>query len=237
MQLNTLPNFKSIALDLLTNRQCLLIKGHLVDMTNRSNDYFLSFTLLDLKFFPGLRIIDNFSDCISFNVCDKEKDNKSRIHQLDEIVLESSSSLSVTIIASDMSIKNNIAMSIAHIHTYNKPLTKTIHHVVLITSTEAELFVIRYGINQAINFNNIAKIIVVTDFIHAARKIFDSLVYLYQIQLATILSKLHKFFNYHKDNFIEFWKCPSCFKWCLHSKVDKETKSLNITPLYLCKSS
>ena len=147
LQLNILPNFKSIALDLLTNRQYLLIKGHLVDMANRSNDCFLSFTLLDLKFFPRLRIIDNFSDCISFNVCDKEKDNKSHIHQLDEIVLESSSSFSVTIIASDMSIKNNIAMSIVHIYTYNKPLTKTIHHVVLITSTAAELFAIRYGIN------------------------------------------------------------------------------------------
>ena len=195
-------------------------------MANRSNDCFSSFTPLDLEFSSGLRIIDNFSDCISFNICDKEKDNKSCIYQLDEIVLESSSSLSVIIIASDMNIKNNV----------NKPLTKTIHHIVLITSTEAELFAIRYGINQAINFNNIAKIIVVTDFIHAARKIFDSSVHLYQIQSAAILSKLHKFFNYHKDNFIEFWKCPSCFKWCLYGKVDKETKLLHITPLYPCKS-
>jgi len=72
-----------------------------------------------------------------------------------------------------MSIKNNVAMSIAYIHIYNKPLTKMIHHVVLITSTEAELFAIRCSINQAMNFNNIAKIIIVTDFIHAARKIFD----------------------------------------------------------------
>ena len=79
-----------------------------------------------------------------------------------------------------------------------------IHHAVFVTSTEAELFAIRYGINQAMNFNNIAKIIVVTDSIHAARKIFDLSVYSYQIQLAAVLSELHKFFNHHKDNSIEF---------------------------------
>ena len=112
-----------------------------------------------------------------------------------------------------------------------------IHHVVLITSTEAELFAIRCSINQAMNFNNIAKIIIVTDFIHAARKIFDLWVHLYQIQSVVILSELCKFFNYHKDNFIEFWECPSCLKWCLHDKVDKEIKLLNLTPLYSYKLS
>jgi len=95
------------------------------------------------------------------------------------MVLKSSLPPSVAIIASDMSIKNNVTTFIAHIHTYNKPLTKMIHHAVLVTSTEAELFVIRCGINQAMNLNNIAKIIVVTDSIHAARKIFDSSVHPY----------------------------------------------------------
>ena len=112
-----------------------------------------------------------------------------------------------------------------------------IHHAVFVTSTEAELFAIRYGINQATNFNNIAKIIVITDSIHVARKIFDPSVHPYQIQSAAILSELHKFFNHYKDNSIEFWKCLSCLKWCLHDKVDKETKSFNLTPLYPCKSS
>ena len=43
-----------------------------------------------------------------------------------------------------------------------------------ITSTKAELFAIRYGINQACNKENISKIIIVTNSIHAARKIFDN---------------------------------------------------------------
>ena len=168
--------------------------------------------LLILNFFPGLRVIDNFSYCISFNIYDKEKDNKFHAHQLDAMVLESSLSSSVAIIASDVSIKNNVATSIMHIHTYNKPITKTIHHMVHVTSTEAELFAIRCGINQTTDFNDVAKIIVVTNSIHAARKIFDLLVYLYQIQSAAILSELHKFFNHHENNSIEFWECPSHFK-------------------------
>ena len=153
------------------------------------------------------------------------------------MVLKSSSSSSVAIIASDASIKNNVATSIVHIYTYSKPLTKTIHYTVLITSTKAELFAIRCGINQATNLNNIAKIIVVTDSIHAARKIFNSSVHSYQIQSAAILYKLCNFFNCHEDNTIEFWECPSHLKWCLYNKVDKGTKSFNLTLLYSCKSS
>jgi len=95
------------------------------------------------------------------------------------MVLESSSFPSVAIIASDASIKNNIATSIAHIHIVDKPLTKIVHHAVNVTSTEVELFAIRYGINKTLHFNNISKIIVITNFIHVAYKIFDSLAHLY----------------------------------------------------------
>jgi len=128
------------------------------------------------------------------------------------MVLESSSFSLIAIIASDMSIKNNVATSIMHIYTYNKPLTKTIHHTVLVTSTKAELFAIRCSINQATNSNDITKIIVVTDSIHATRKIFDPSVHPYQVQSAAILSELCNFFNCHKGNTIEFWECPSCLK-------------------------
>jgi len=237
LRLNTFPNLKSVALNLLTNQQQSLVKGHLVDIANRSNKCFLDFAPLDLEFSPGFRVIDYFSDCISFNFCNKDKDDTSCTHQLNKIVLKSSSSPSVAIIASDASIKNNVATSITYIHTYKKPLTKTVYHVVLITSTKAELFAIRCGINQAMNLNNIAKIIVVTNSIHVARKIFDSSVYPYQIQSAAILYKLHNFFNCYEDNIIEFWECPSQLKWCLHNRVDKKTKSFNLTPLYPCKSS
>ena len=141
-------------------------------MANRFNECFLSFIPLHSEFSPRLRVIDNFSDHISFNICNKGKDNKSHAHQLDDMVLESSSSSSTAIIVSDASIKNNVNTSISHMHINNKPLTKTIHHAVHITSTKAELFAIRCGINQTTNFDNMSKIIVITDSIHAVRKFF-----------------------------------------------------------------
>ena len=72
-QLNSSSNLNSIALNSLTNRQCSLVKGHLVDIANRSNKYFPSFSPLDLEFSPGLRVIDKFSEHISFNICNKKK--------------------------------------------------------------------------------------------------------------------------------------------------------------------
>ena len=149
----------------------------MVDSANRINECFPSFNPLNLEFSPGLRVIDNFSDRISFNVFNKEKDNKLYIQLLDEMVLKSSSSSSVTIITSDASIKNNVTMSIAHIHTHDKSLIKTIHHAVNVTSTEAELFTIRCDINQFTHIDNISKIIIVTDSIHMVKRIFDPSVY------------------------------------------------------------
>jgi len=48
-----------------------------------------------------------------------------------------------------------------------------LHYVTFVTSTEAELFAIRYGINQASTKENISKIIVATNSIHVAKNFFD----------------------------------------------------------------
>ena len=100
-----------------------------------------------------------------------------------------------------------------------------------------ELFAIRYGINQAYSKDNISKIIVVTDSIHAAKKIFDSNSYLYQLHSVAILYELQEFFNSNLDNFIEFWECPSWLKWRFHRDVNKDSKSFHPTPSYPCKIS
>ena len=82
---------------------------------------------------------------------------------------------------SDASIKNQVTMSITHIHIYNTPIVKIIHHTINITSTEAELFVIRYGLSQTTQLTIIECIIVITDSIHVAKKKFNSFIYPYQV--------------------------------------------------------
>jgi len=143
-------------------------------MDNRINGIFLSFSSLHFELSPGHRVIDNFSDCIVFNLHSKQKEDKNHACQLNNIVIESSSSPSTAIVVTDASIKNNTAIFILHTYTHNYPIAKTVYHAVHVTSSEAKLFIIRCGINQASNQDGISKIIVITDSIHVAKKIFNS---------------------------------------------------------------
>ena len=153
------------------------------------------------------------------------------------MVIELSNSPSTAIIVMDASIKNDIATSILHIHTFNSPLIKTLHHTVFVTSTEAELFAIRCGINQASNCEDISKIIIVTNSIYAAKKIFDPSLHPYQIHMVAILNELCKFFIRNQNNSIEFWECSSRLNLTLYKAVNKDSKAFNLSPVFLCKMS
>ena len=83
----------------------------------------------------------------------------------------------MTVIVSDTSIENQIATSITHIYVHDKSIIKTLHHAINITSNEAELFAIRYGINQVTQLVNTNYIVVITDLIHMAKRIFDLSIY------------------------------------------------------------
>jgi len=137
----------------------------------------------------------------------------------------------------DTGIKNNVATSISHIHIHINPVIKTLHYAVNVMSTEAELFAIRCGINQATSHNGVSKIIVVTNSIHAAKKIFDTVSNPYQVYILSILKKLRTFFSHYQENSIEFWEYPSHCNWALHKAVNKEMKSFNPTSLFPCKVS
>ena len=161
-------------------------------MDNQFNEVFPLFDPLNHEFSPENRIIDIFASHFSFHTFSKcnDKDLNKCIQQFDDLAIEASGIPSIALIVSDVSIKNNVATSISHIHIYNKPITKMLHHAVNVTSTEAELFAIKCSINQPIHYNKISKIIVVTGYIHAARKIFNSLLHLFQQQLAVVLKEL-----------------------------------------------
>jgi len=99
----------------------------------------------------------------------------------------------MTIVISDVGIKNQAATTIAHIYVHDNPVIKSLHHAVNVTFTEAELFAIRYGINQATQLANINCIVVIIDLLHAAKRIFDSSVHPYQIHSAIISRELREF--------------------------------------------
>ena len=175
-------------------------------MNNKYNEFFSSFSFFNKKFKLENCLIDLFSDCFSFH--SHSPNIKKHIEKLDDIAFKASFNPSA-IIVSDASIKNHIAMSISHIHSFNKPIVKTIHRVVNITMTEAKLFAIRCSINQAIDITNINHIVVITDFLYTARRIFNFLLHPYQIHSATISQELREFFLKNVSNHIEFWDYSS----------------------------
>ena len=188
----------------LTNRQKNIAKGYLIDSCNKTYGIFPSFSPLNPEFTSGFHITDNFSDCFSFNLVNKKEKDKIHAQKLDEMVLQISSSLSTALVVTDASIKNDIATSISHIHLANHPLIKTVYHAAFITSMEVELFAIRCGINQACIKKGVSKIIIVTDSINAAKKIFNSKSHPYQSHTTAILSELYRFFKTNQENSIEF---------------------------------
>jgi len=60
------------------NRQRNITKDHLIDSKNKVYGIFSSFSPLHPKLALGSRIIDNFSDCFSFNLTNKKE--KDKIH-------------------------------------------------------------------------------------------------------------------------------------------------------------
>jgi len=156
---------------------------------------------------------------------------------LNNITFKVLSNPSSSIVISDASIKNHVATSIAHIHSHDKPVIKTIHQVVNVTTTEAELFVIQCGINQVVSIPNTNHIIVITDFLHTARRIFDSSSHPYQIHSTMISHKLREFFLKNNNNHIKFWDISTKQNWPLHSLVDKDSKSFDSLPILPYKSS
>ena len=168
------------------------------------------YNTLHPELLPGNRIIDTFSDYFSFHPFSKYKNNiKEQIQKLDNLAIELSESPASALVITDANIKNNIIMSITHIHIHDYLITKILHHTMNVMSTEAELFAIRCGINQAINTNNISKVKIITDSLHSVKKIFNPFLHLYQSHLNFVFKELWIFFSQNWENTIKFWECSS----------------------------
>ena len=137
------------------------------------------------------------------NHSNKESRNL-HLQNLDKIVFKALSTTSLVIVILDTNIKNNVAISIAYIHSYSNSVKKILYQALNVTTTETKLFAIRCGISQAIQVPNISYIIVIINSIYTAQKNFDSTIYPFQIQLITISKDLRLFFNKYSDNSIEF---------------------------------
>ena len=167
----------------ITFIQYLKIKSSIVNANNCLNKNFLSFDTLNSEFFSRNKLTNSFLNYLSFHIINhKDKESKnSHLCILDKIIFEVLLKANLVIIVSDTSIKNNIATFINHIHSCSNPIKKILHHAINITTNKAELFTIRCEINQTTQLSNISYIIIITDSIHIAQRIFDLFTHLYQL--------------------------------------------------------
>jgi len=191
----------------LTSKQRLKVKISIIDANNRLNGIFHSFDPFNNNFSPGNRLIDMFLSCFSFYLSNRKSAETKKIHllKLNKIIFNASTDLKIAIIILDVSITNQVAISIAYVHVHDSPIIKTIHYAINVTTTKAELFAIRCGLNQSIQLFKIECIVVITDSIHAAKKIFDSLIHPYQVQTLVISKEIREFFGISYNNSIDFW--------------------------------
>jgi len=84
------------------------IKGPLVNMDNRFNKVFPSFSPFHYNFLLGNRFIDVFSNHFSFHSLNRKsnQDIKSHLLKLDNITLQALSDHYLVVVVTDVSIKN-----------------------------------------------------------------------------------------------------------------------------------
>jgi len=104
---------------------------------------------------------------------------KTYYFRLDRIYKDSLNNQNTIFIIADASIKNNVATWAFYIQKSHNIIKKSVHHIANVNFTEAELFAIRCGINQAIKIYDTLKIIIITGAIPATKQIFDTSVHLY----------------------------------------------------------
>ena len=134
-----------MSIDHLMAKQRSQLKSSIINVDDKHNQCFSSFSFFNKKFKPGNYIADTFPDHFSFYP--HFSDIKKHFKKLEEITLRASSDPFSTIIVLDMSIKNQVATSISHIYSFDKPVVKTLHRAINIITAEAELFAIQCSIN------------------------------------------------------------------------------------------
>jgi len=106
-----------------------------------------------------------------------------------------------------------------------------------ITSVEAELMAIHSSLISAMEYQDVHEIIVITDSITAAKKIFKSHINPLQTSIIPIATGVKEFLVRDNCNCIHFWYCPSKAEWPRHKIVNTQVKEADDFPILPSKIS
>jgi len=110
------------------------------------NKIFPAFDSLNRELSPGFHLVDTFPDYFSFYLAN-QKDVTTKIAHHNKLKNIYENSQDTILIISDVSVKNNIAISVSYIWREYKIIVKTVHYAMNVLSTEAELCAIRCDIS------------------------------------------------------------------------------------------
>ena len=228
---NAPPHPQSLAL--LNDTQYARLKGPLLDTEASLLNLTECFDPLHAEATPGCRLLDSFSDRISFHPCNHSslKDCKTHLQSLDYLCLEASSSPSTYMVVTDASVissRRMQAVSAAYIWNLGQQMLSSKASPNRTTAPDTELFAIRLGIAKATSMA-IEHIILITNSLGSARQAVDPSVHSGQVYSLAVCSALRSSFSQGYDYRIDFWDCSSKAKWSLHQLVHNDMTNTRIS--------
>jgi len=161
----------------LTNKQQLRLKSSIKDINKRLTEIKDKFDLFHFIFFPGLRLVNHFSDRITFYSPESLNDEDLFIYtsNLNNTFRRSQTGPADITVITDGGVKaNSSAAAVIHIWKDNTVINCLKAHATNITPLEAKLMAICIGLTSILDNNDIQCITVVTDSLVAGQKIINS---------------------------------------------------------------
>jgi len=224
----------------LTSKQRFNLKSPIKDVNKRLNGIRECFNPLFPLFSLGSRVVNHFPSRFSFHSpsSSSNEDLYHHLQNLNQAFRSSQTALhNIAIIADGGIKKSQVATTVAHIWSENSIVQRLQANSINITSIEAELMAICLGLIPAMEEENVHNIIVITDSIAAAKKVFESKTNPLQNMFILVTAVIDFFFRKDDRNKIQFWFCPSKAKWPKHKLVNDQVKADKCAPIFLSKES
>ena len=161
----------------LTNKQQFNLKSSIKDVNECLNSVRECFNPFFSLFSLGSRVVDHFPSKFSFH-SPSSSSNEDLFHylrNLDQAFRSSQTAPHNIAIIADRGVKKSqVAIAVAHIWSDNSIVQYLQANSINVTSIEAELMAIHLGLIPTMEEENVHNIIVITDSIAAAKKVFES---------------------------------------------------------------
>jgi len=196
----------------LTGKQWSNLKSPIKDVNKCLNGVRECFNPLFPLFSLGSRVVDYFPSRFSFHSppSSSDEDLYHHLQNLNQAFRSfQTTPHNITIIADGSIKKSQVATAVTHIWLEHSIVQRLQANSINVTSIEAELMAIYLGLIPAIEEENVHNIIVITDFIAAAKKVFESKTNSLQNMFIPVTLAIDSFFRKDGRNKIQFWFCPS----------------------------